>query len=326
MSKIVDKKSRLRIVLPIIVSSIAMAINGNMLLRLQRNLITQFTQGINLASVQNDIIEVIESDMEERNDGTSLVGTFVRLAWHCAGTYSKLDGSGGSNGGRIRHEPESKWGANAGLDIAKSALDSVKDKHPKLTYADLYTFAGVVAVEYAGGPTIPYRLGRDDYDDGSSSPEGGRLPDADKGDVKATSQHMRDVFYRMGFTDREMVCLIGAHTLGRCHIDRSGYWGPWNKAENKFNNALFTFLLDMKWTKKKTHEGKRWKGPLQYENESGELMMLPSCMAMIQDEKMKSYVTMYAGDQRLFYKDFSAAFGKLLSLGVHEQPCFGWFC
>ena len=39
--------------------------------------------------------------------------------------------------------------------------------------------------------------------------------------------HVRDVFYRMGFNDREIVALIGAHTLGFCHTDRSGYLGPW---------------------------------------------------------------------------------------------------
>ncbi|CAN0452606.1 unnamed protein product [Phaeothamnion confervicola] len=47
----------------------------------------------------------------------------------------------------------------------------------------------------------------------------GRLPDADKGCLKGTIQHVRDVFGRMGFTDREMVALIGAHALGRCHVE-----------------------------------------------------------------------------------------------------------
>lgn len=31
----------------------------------------------------------------------------------------------------------------------------------------------------------------------------------------------------MGFNDQEIVALSGAHTLGRCHADRSGFVGPW---------------------------------------------------------------------------------------------------
>ena len=36
-------------------------------------------------AVEKSIIAVIEKDMRQRNDGTSLIGTFVRLAWHCSG-------------------------------------------------------------------------------------------------------------------------------------------------------------------------------------------------------------------------------------------------
>jgi cytochrome c peroxidase len=53
-------------------------------------------------------------------------------------------------------------------------------------------------VEEAGGPKIPFRLGRDDAVDGTTSPPDGRLPDADKGARVATIQHIRDIFYRMG--------------------------------------------------------------------------------------------------------------------------------
>lgn len=151
-------------------------------------------------------------------------GTFVRLAWHCSGSFSKEDGSGGSNGARMRFNPEASWGANAGLGVARDALEPIKEKHPEISYADLYTLAGVVAVEESGGPTIPYRLGREDFDSGETSPPDGRLPDADKGSKKMTTQHVREVFYRMGFNDREIVALLGAHALGRCHTDRSGYW------------------------------------------------------------------------------------------------------
>ena len=162
-----------------------------------------------LKKVREAIVSVIESDAEKRGDGTSLYGTMIRLAWHCSGTYSAQDGSGGSNGARMRFEPECKWAANAGLAVAREALEPVKAKFPDLTYGDLYTYAGVVAVEEAGGPKIPFRLGRIDLDDGSTSPPDGRLPDADKGSRVNTIAHLRDIFYRMGFTDQEIVALAG---------------------------------------------------------------------------------------------------------------------
>ena len=71
-----------------------------------------------------------------------------------------------------------------------------------------------------GGPKIPWRPGRKDVSEASAVPENGRLPDAAQG-----ASHVRDIFYRMGFTDREIVALAGAHAVGRCHVDRSGYSG-----------------------------------------------------------------------------------------------------
>lgn len=57
----------------------------------------------------------------------------------------------------------------------------------------------------------------------------GRLPDGDKG-----AYHIRKIFYRMGFNDNEIVALSGAHALGRCHIDRSGFDGPWQVRSTRF--------------------------------------------------------------------------------------------
>lgn len=45
----------------------------------------------------------------------------------------------------------------------------------------------------------------------------------------------------------EMVALVGAHTLGRCHTDRSGYSGPWTNAPTTFSNLYFQELLNNKW-------------------------------------------------------------------------------
>ena len=110
----------------------------------------------------------------------------------------------------------------------------------------------------------------------------------------------RDVFYRMGFNDQEIVILSGAHALGvrphsslairlnfgeldcgtnadswrtqRCHSDRSGFEGPWVVSPTRFSNQYFKMLTNFKWEKKE------WTGPFQYKNEDlgEELMMLPT--------------------------------------------------
>jgi cytochrome c peroxidase len=74
----------------------------------------------------------------------------VRLAWHCSGAYDKETGSGGSNGATMRFAPESNHGANAGLKHARDKLEPVKQKFPAISYSDLWTLAGVVAVQQMG--------------------------------------------------------------------------------------------------------------------------------------------------------------------------------
>jgi cytochrome c peroxidase len=243
-------------------------------------------------------------DVEGYDDG-SYGPLLVRLAWHASGTYDKATNTGGSNGATMRFPSEANDGANAGLGLARSLLEPIKAKYPWISYADLWTLAGAVAIESMGGPTIPWRPGRVDKTADAECPPNGRLPDAAQG-----ASHIRDVFGRMGFDDREMVALVGAHTLGRCHTDRSGYSGPWTNAPTTFSNLYFQELSENKWRKKK------WNGPLQYEDKSGQLMMLPGDMALLWDRKFKQFVDLYAKDEDTFFKDFAAAFGKLMELGV----------
>lgn len=250
-------------------------------------------------------------DVEQYDDG-SLGPIFVRLAWHASGTYSCADKTGGSNGATMRFSPECDFGANAGLNVARDVLEKVKAKFPGISYADLWTLAGVVAIEEMGGPTIPWTPGRIDKPNGSHCPPDGRLPDASQG-----APHLRDIFHRMGMSDREIVALSGAHTLGRCHTDRSGFTGPWTRAPTTFSNLYFEELLKGKsyWKPKK------WNGPDQLEDPTGDLMMLPTDMALIDDPIFNKYVKIYAKDEDVFFKDFSAAFSKLLHLGVDAKSC-----
>lgn len=92
------------------------------------------------------------------------------------------------------------------------------------------------------GPAVLWRPGRADRDASWCTPDG-RLPDGTKG-----QDHLRAIFGRMGFNDQEIVALSGAHALGRCHADRSGFDGPWTFSPITMTNDYYKLLLDEKWT------------------------------------------------------------------------------
>jgi len=228
-------------------------------------------------------------------------------------------GLGFFEGALMRFKPEKDWAANAGLAFARSRLEALKKDFPEMSFGDLWSFAGTVAIEEMGGPKINWRPGRRDMVEtvGYVGLPDGLLPDADGRDKKdKAADHLRDIFGRMGFNDREIVALSGAHALGRCHTDRSGYWGPWTFAPTTFSNQYFVLLLSEQWKPKTMHEGKPWKGPFQYEDKTGALMMLPTDVALIQDPKMRVIVEEYAKDEKKFFDDFAKAWLKLQELGV----------
>ncbi|ANB13229.1 Ccp1p [Sugiyamaella lignohabitans] len=243
-------------------------------------------------------------DDDDYDDG-SYGPVLVRLAWHASGSYSKVSADGGSGAGTMRFAKEIGYGANAGLDNGRKFLKSIHDEFPWLSHGDLYTLGGVVAIQELGGPTIPWRAGRVDQAESATAPDG-RLPDASQ-----ESDHIRTIFYRMGFNDQEIVALIGAHALGRCHTQNSGYDGPWTFSPTTFTNDFFKLLIDEKWHIRK------WDGPKQYEDDKTKsLMMLPADYALVKDKEFKKWVVKYANDSDLFFKDFAKAFSTLLELGV----------
>lgn len=256
------------------------------------------------AKVRADIAAVMAGTDEDRGP------TLVRLAWHSSGTYDRMTKTGGSGGATIRFKEELAHGANAGLDKAVAWLEPIKQRHPTLSYADLYTLSGVVAIKSMNGPDIPWRAGRMDGMDPSAVTPDGRLPAADKGSPGQTAAGIRSVFNRMGFNDQEIVALSGAHALGRCHADASGYVGPWTGTPTIWTNAYYTLLLKLKWEVDDRYP------KLQYRDSSGNLMMLPSDLVLIQDPEFKKYVEIYSKDAKQFDADFTMAFQKLEELGT----------
>ncbi|KAF0892835.1 hypothetical protein E2562_018628 [Oryza meyeriana var. granulata] len=230
-------------------------------------------------------VERARRDLRALITSKSCAPIMLRLAWHDAGTYDKATKTGGPNGS-IRFPQEYSHAANAGIKIAIDLLVPIKQKHPKITYADLYQLAGVVAVEVTGGPTIDFVPGRKDSSD---CPEEGRLPDAKQG-----AAHLREVFYRMGLSDKDIVALSGGHTLGKARPERSGFDGAWTKDPLKFDNSYFIELL------KEDAEG---------------LLKLPTDKALIEDPTFRRYVELYGKDEDAFFRDYAESHKKLSELG-----------
>lgn len=209
-------------------------------------------------NVKASIMEVMDSP--DWDDG-SYAPILIRLAWHSAGTYCAKDGTGGSNGATMRFSKEANDPDNAGLEVARKLLEPVKAKHPEISYADLWVLAAYCAIEHTGGPSIPFVGGRKDAEEKAAIAPG-RLPnpergsDASKGvDAEGRVQgweknaaHVREVFGRMGLSDREIVALLtGGHVYGRCHNDSSGYAGAWVENPTRFSNEYAADMVGDKW-------------------------------------------------------------------------------
>lgn len=165
---------------------------------------------------------------------------------------------------------------------------------------------GYVAIEAMQGPVVPFSYGRVDlsreeglakygakqggcpFGDGKHNPCGSRLPAADLGKSKANAEYaeprlreeptinaVRGTFQRMGFTDKETVCLIVfGHQFGRCHPDVSGYenaWYPFAPTHWNVGEAGLGFLsgLLMGEDKGKYKEVLSSEGKRQYEMDFG---------------------------------------------------------
>ena len=265
-------------------------------------------------TVTTDDIGTIRTALADLIQTKNCGPILIRLAWHDAGTYDASNQTGGPRGCMRfddgKQQGEACFGANNGLEIARALLQPIKDTLASgMSYADFWALASIVAIKEMGGPDVPFKMGRNDASSVEESVEEGRHPDADKG-----SDHLRAIFHRMGLTDQDIVALSGAHTVGRCHLDRSGFDGPWTSEPMKFDNSYFQDLLNKEWKETTTEAG----NPQYTDGNEDKTMMLISDLALVSDDKFRPYVEKYAADENAFFQDFAKAYQKLIELGCTD--------
>lgn len=270
-----------------------------------------------------------KADIRALIDNYNCHPILVRLAWHDSGTYDKSIGlsnwplCGGANGS-IYNQEELAHSANAGLDKAIRYLKPLKEKYPLLSFADIIQMASAESILLAGGPEIDMVYGRIDA---FISPKEGNLPGAAKPflNSEATAgEHLRNVFYRMGFNDQEIVCLSGAHTLGRAFKERSGMVaeGYGSKNGTQYTSGEYKARKDNKegvgmsggksWTKKwLTFDNTYFT---ENRNSAKGLLWLETDEAVSKHE-FKEWFDRYASDEKLFFSDYAKAHKKLSELG-----------
>jgi catalase-peroxidase len=187
---------------------------------------------------------------------------FIRMAWHAAGTYRIQDGRGGGGNGSQRFAPLNSWPDNVNLDKARRLLWPVKQKYGrKISWADLFIFAGNRALETMGFTTFGFAGGRVDIWEPEQDVNWGQEsewlgderysgdrdlenplaavqmgliyvnPEGPNGtpDPLASAVDIRETFRRMAMDDEETAALvIGGHTFGKAHGagDPEKYVGP----------------------------------------------------------------------------------------------------
>lgn len=236
------------------------------------------------------VIEAARRDLHQslvQNNNNS-APILLRLAFHDAVNYDASTGRGGANGS-VRFTQELSRPPNKGIENAVRFCEQIKRRHPDITYADLYQLAGIVAVEVTGGPAIDFVPGRADAD----APDEDNIPNPRGG-----SDHLRNVFYRMGLNDKDIVVLSGAHALGGAHKDRSGFEGNFTRNPLKFDNSYFVELL---------------------RGDTPGLVKFPTDKALLTDSRFRPFVELYARDQRAFFRDYADSHKKLSELGFNYQ-------
>jgi len=260
----------------------------------------------------------------------------VKTAWASAASYRKTDMRGGTNGARIRLEPQRSWKVNDPEELA-----SVLEKYEGIqkafnekgagvcSMADLIVLAGCVGVEQAAAAAgfsvdVKFVSGRGDATEAETEARSFAVLEPKQDafrNYNATPFHLVDKAYMLNLKAPELVVLMGglraigvnassAGTMGMCMASGTG----------KLNNSFLSRLLDMdvKWHPVAGDDNK-FEGR---DRGTGEVKLTASGadLALGAQQELRAIAERYScEDAGLdFVTDFAKAFSKVMHNDMHH--------
>jgi catalase-peroxidase len=265
------------------------------------------------------------------------ISELVSTAWKSAATFRGTDKRGGTNGSRIRLEPQRNWEANDPAELADvlRALEQIQQDFnsqsggTKVSLADLIVLGGCAAVEQAAknagyAATVPFAPGRTDASQEQTDVESfavlEHVADGFRNYLRAGEKLppetlLVDRAYLLTLTAPEMTVLIGGMRALNANFGGSRHGVFTDRAET-LTNDFFVNLLDM---------STEWKVSVSSENvfegrdrATGEVKWTATATDLVfgSNSQLRAISEVYACDdsKENFVSDFVAAWDKVMNL------------
>ncbi|MFD2540781.1 catalase/peroxidase HPI [Lacinutrix gracilariae] len=255
------------------------------------------------------------------------IAELVSTAWDSARTYRGSDFRGGTNGARIRLEPQKNWQANEPEQLQKvlSVLEPIAAEFG-ISVADTIVLAGNVGVEKAIknaglSVSVPFAPGRGDATQEMTDVESFESlePLADgyrnfqkKEYVVSPEEMLLDKTQLLGLTAAEMTVLVGGMRVMGTNYGGTKH-GVFTENEGALTNDFFVNLTDMIYEWKSLENG-------IYEiknRKTGEVKFTATRIDLVfgSNSILRSYAEVYAQDdnKEKFVKDFVAVWTKMMN-------------
>ncbi len=290
-----------------------------------------------IPSVSHDLIndqDIVELKNQILASGLT-ISQLVSVAWASASTYRDSDKRGGTNGGRVRLQPQRNWEVNnpTQLIAALEKLEAIqKDFNTVKTVslADLIVLGGCAGIEQAAknagySLTVPFKAGRADASQQQTDvasfaalePKADGFRNFQQGNHNPSAEEMLiDKAQLLTLTAPEMTALVGGMRVLNTNFEQASY-GVFTNHPETLTNDFFVNLLDFGTTWSATSDNQKvFEGR---DRKTGQVKWTGTRVDLIfgSNSELRAIAEVYGCEdgKDKFVKDFVAAWSKVMDLG-----------